>query len=113
MEKMKGILLLIIIVLLVGFTGYWALATIESGSEHISKEKLRALEEENEQLKEEMEDLERELEDLTPVPEAPTPEAGVPTSPSESVGKEPAPAAAYKYQSLISKLEKLIDDNIV
>lgn len=104
MEKVKSFLvgLLSLAVLLGG--GYWAIATIEPGSLHVDKQKMKALEEENVALKEEVEELKNELRLLQNTAE---PVVATPTPPAPTPGTNTGKNAA-----LIAELEQLIKDNI-
>lgn len=106
MEKLKFSLFLIIVLLLIGLLGYWSFTTLESGTEHATGQKIKKLEEENEDLKTEIEKYKSEL--------------GVFQSKLEEVEsnvKNPEPevkseVVIYKYQDLIDELQKLVDGNV-
>lgn len=102
MEKLKFALFSVVTLALVGIFGYWAVSTIQSGSEHVNSEKIKTLTEENADLKAQVQKLSDDLDtaqskikDLTPV-----------------VAKPLAPTV-YKYQSLMYEIQKLIDGKIV
>ena len=102
MDKLKFTLFSIVVLAVVGLLGYWAVSSIESGSEHTTKQKLEQLEQKNEDLKKEVETLTDELSVLRPKIEEP-----------EEAAEEPAHTpTVYKNQSLINELQKLVDDNI-
>lgn len=102
MDKLKFVLVSIVTLTLLGLLGYWSVTTIQSGSDHVSDQKIKQLEKENKDLKIEVETqksqigtLESRLAELTPV-----------------VEEEPE-VIVYKYQDLINELQKLISDNVV
>jgi len=117
MEKIKFILFFIVILILVGAVGYWAISSIQSGTEHVTAEKISQLEEENEKLKEEVENLTDELKTFKPTEteseeqteEKALTEEKVETEPTT---KTPEKVSSYKNQNLINELQELIDDNI-
>jgi murein L,D-transpeptidase YcbB/YkuD len=104
MEKVKFFLFAVVVLVLLGLVAYWSVATIQSGTSQATEERLSQLESENENLKEQVADLTDKLGSYQP----PAPE------PNEVV-EPPAPApapATYKYQELISELEKMVKDNV-
>lgn len=109
MENFKFGLISIIAIAVVGLLGYWAFATIERGDVSVYRQKLNAVEEQNEELRKEVAALKSELGTLEAeqaeqeqIAENPPAEEGTPT---------PA-ATTYKNQTLINELEKLIKDGI-
>ena len=97
-EKLKFALFSIVTLGLLGIFGYWAVSTIQSGTEHAKENKVEKLEKENVDLKTEVKKLSEDLDtaqakikDLTPV-----------------VVKAQQPTV-YKYQTLIDELQKLVD----
>jgi len=103
MEKFKFSLFLIIILILVILAGYWAFTSIESGTDHAYNQEIEKLKEENKELKNQIDTLlsqggEQKAESQV-VEEIVVPEIAVKT--------------VSKYQVLISKLQKLIDDKVV
>lgn len=116
MDNMKFILLSAVTILLVGLLGYWAIASMQSGTEHVSAQKIRELASENEALKQEAEKLKAELgspsevakEETPALPPTKEPEPAKPTTPE----KKPAPTV-YKNQTLINELQKLADKGVV
>jgi len=102
MDKLKFALLTIIVLALLGALGYWAITSLQSGSEYVKDEKIKQLEQENEDLKMQIAQLNDEINSPKPPAEDTTPtETTVTTSPTNS-----------KYQDLINKLQKLADDNV-
>lgn len=91
------------VVVLMGLIGYWAVTTMQSGSEHINKQKISELQKENERLEKEVLALESRLKILEPeiedTPEVPAPDTATPIT--------------YKHLALIKELEKLIEDNVL
>jgi len=102
MEKLKFALFSIITLVLLGLLGYWAVTTLQSGSEHVAEQKIKQLAKDNEALKTEVEKLTDELS----VSQSKLAEL------APNVSKEPI-GVVYKYQDLIDEIQKLIDDNIV
>ena len=97
----------IIILVVLALLGFWAIKTIEPGGAHVDKQKLKALEEQNEELAEEVEKLKDELALLQPVEEEVIEE-----KPAEEVVEEKPAPTTYKNQTLINELQKLVDENI-
>jgi murein L,D-transpeptidase YcbB/YkuD len=107
MDKLKFTIFSIITLTLLGLVGYWAVATIQSGSEHASTEEIKKLKDENEELKKEAQELKSELGSLAV--EAEKEKQGELTV--ETKGS--VPVTANEHQELIDELQKLIDDNVV
>lgn len=105
MQNFKFVVTAVIVLVIIGILGYWAVATIEPGNVHVEREKQKQLEEQNTALQKEVEDLKNqvaELQPATPLVEEPTTEEpSTPTAPASS-----------KYQSLVAELQKLTDDKI-
>lgn len=106
LENLKGVLIIVLGILIVGLLGFWAFNTIEPGDIHASREKQVELAGKNQELELEVEDLKERIAELeatiaenTPV----EPEPVVPTTPVSQT---------YKHQTLINELEKLITDKI-
>ena len=108
MENFKFIVFSIVVFIITGLLGYWAVFTIQPWNIHLEKQKQQELKERNEELEEEVERLKNELSVLQSEQETPEPENSEPVKPAE---KLPV-TITYKYQSLITELQKLIDDNI-
>jgi murein L,D-transpeptidase YcbB/YkuD len=107
-EKLKLFLWTIILLSVVATLGYWGVTTMQSGSEHINKQKIVELEKENERLTSELLTLEKALKEFEQeevVPEVAEPEPTETTPP-------PTPTT-YKNQTLIKELEKLVSDNVL
>ena len=114
MEKFKLILFTIIALGLMGVLGYWAVTTLQSGTEFEAEEKIAELKKENKDLKGQVEDLTDQLANFEVKNEEPAP----------VVKEEPAPKPAttttttnktttYKNQTLINELQKLADSKII
>lgn len=110
MEKLRFTLFSVVVLVVLGLVAYWAVATIQSGSEHATTETIERLQAENENLRREVELLksdlrtsESKLAELTATPEDTEGEGTDPVSTEPDV---------YKNQSLIDELEKLISDGI-
>jgi len=124
MENFKFVLFSIFILVLLGFSGYWAFSTIESGSTHVDNQKLKELEEKNIDLEKQVADLTREIslsqedkkdqvqkdeEDLKPK----VAESAIPTPSTTPIKTAPVTkTTSLKYQSLINDLQKLVDNNV-
>ena len=122
MENFKFILSSIFIITLLGFAGYWAFSTIESGSTHVYNQKQKELEQTNTDLEKQVADLTRQISLLqiakdeqaqkdqavldaqASVPIVPP----TPTNTKTTTTKTPV----LKYQSLINDLQKLVNGNI-
>ena len=105
MENFKSTFLFILIFAVLILFGYWAVSSIEPGNVHSERQKQEELIQENEKLSEEIEGLKDEIAAL---------KADMPVeTPTEEPPAEEPKAAAYKCQSLISELEKLVADNII
>lgn len=115
MENLKSTLFLIIIILVIGIIGYWAVATLQSGPNHLATEEVERLKQENEALKKEAKSLNNELSGLQSEvkEEAPSPVIKEEVKPiaTEKPKTEPT-TTTYKNQTLINELQKLIDANV-
>lgn len=115
MEKLKFALFSIVVLALVGILGYWAVATIKSGSEFAATQKIGELQQQNEDLTKQIADLTQQLNNseaqvvsLTPaLTQTVTPS----TTPNTST-KTSTKTTTYKNQTLINQLQQLITDNI-
>lgn len=112
MEKLKFILLSIVVLAVLGLLGYWSFSTIQSGSEFSSSQKIKQLQNENESLKKEVEILNKELDILKPKIDESAPSVEGDIVPPTTEQNPPPKPIVYKYQSLINELQKLVDDNI-
>ena len=120
MEKLKFILILIVSIAVLGFGGYWAINTMQSGSDYVKNQKIKALETENEELRLAAEQLKTELSlksvDTTGKPVAAATEAPKvekPTTPTTTAPKPTTTTKTYKNQTLINELQKLADKGVV
>jgi murein L,D-transpeptidase YcbB/YkuD len=113
MERLKSTLFFIIVFAVLGFFGYWAVVSLQSGTEHVTNQQIKQLQKENEELKEEVDSLTEELgvykpkiedeisnttEELIPVPEVPK--------------LTPIIQIVYKYKDMINELQKMVDENV-
>lgn len=125
MENFKFILSSIFIMALLGFAGYWAFSTIESGSTHVDKQKQKELEQTNIDLEKQVADLTRQISLLQIAKDEQAQkdqavldaQASVPiVLPTPTNIKTTTPTTTktpvLKYQSLINDLQKLVDGNI-
>lgn len=112
MDKLKFALLSIVVLSLLGLLGYWAVSTIQSGTEYQASQKLENLKKENEDLRTEVANLTEEIDTLQSQFGENTSE--VAQEPESSINKPiPTSSTTYKYQNLINELQKLIDENIL
>ncbi len=122
METFKFTVLSIIVLFLLGLFGYWAVATIQSGSEHALGEKVETLQNENRDLSTQVENLTEELDTLkskqaavtstTPSTESPKVTTPAPTTKTPTSTSTTPTTTVSKHQDLINELQKLIDDKI-
>ncbi len=114
MENLKFWLTTVLMLALLGGLGYFAFTSIDSGSEHVDRQKIKELESENQDLSEQVAELEKKLERYEPkVVEEPFSrnEAPVETEVSKPTTK-PTTTTSYKYDKLIQELEELVQENI-
>ncbi len=117
MENLKFILILALSLALLGFGGYWAINTMQSGSDYVKNQKIKELEEENEKLKLSLGNMETEnsIANETPKIETPTPAptpAPVVVKPTTPTPTKPT-TTTHKHQTLINELQKLADKGAV
>ncbi len=104
MEKLKFALFSIVTLSLLGLLGYWSVVTLQSGTEHMALQKMKALQKENEDLKAEVEKNQDQL-------SAEAIKSQEPPAIVAQANATPAPII-YKYQDSIDALQKLIDNNV-
>ena len=107
MEKLKFALISIVVLALLGLLGYWAVATIKSGPEFTSSQKITQLQKENEDLTKQVANLTDKLATLQTQSVSKTTTTtqiiSTPTTPKTTINKN---------QSLINELQSLVDANI-
>lgn len=109
MDKLKFGLFSIVILTLVGLLGYWAVITLQSGTEHETNQKIEQLQEENNSLKEETEKQKSELGTL----QAELDEIIKKESEAQAKISEPELVKISKErQDLVNELQKLITSNV-
>lgn len=109
MEKLKFGLFSIVVLALVGLFGYWAVVTLQSGTEHETSQKIKQLQAENKSLKEEAEKQRSELGAL----QAKLDEITEKENEMQIKISEPEPVKISKErQDLINELQKLINSNV-
>lgn len=116
MDNLKFILTLVIVSLVIGLGGYWAVASMQSGSDYVKNQQISKLESENEDLKKEVERLTKEIGTTLNKPEQKEQEVVVAEPKAEEKPKEPAKkptTTTYKNQTLINELQKLADKGVV
>jgi len=101
MEKLKFALFSIVTLSLLGLFGYWAITTIQSGTENVTNQKLKQAEKENADLQTEVQNLTDEISTLQSKPAEPAPVPNKVITPT-----------VFKYQSLIDELQKLESGNV-
>lgn len=119
MDNFKFILFSVVVIGLLGFAGYWAFKTIETGSTHVDNQKLATLEEKNRELEKQVANLTRETTLLktdetkkeTTAPLVKDPEVVTTPTPVKTT-TTPTKTTTYKYQTLINELQKLVDGNV-
>ena len=104
LEQIKSILFLIVALVALALLGYWAVTSLQSGSEYKLNQHIEQLQNENDSLKKDIKSMTDELNVLRFQREAKTE--------IELVATEKMEPVIYKYQSLIDELQKLIQDNI-
>ena len=116
MEKLKSVLIWIVVLALIGLVGFWAVTHLQSGSDFAANQKVKELQAENDDLNKQVADLkdqlataQSEVQNSQPAPAAnPAPAASTPAP-------TPAPASTtttYKNQTLINSLQSLSDKGI-
>lgn len=113
MENFKFILFSIFILVALGFGGYWAFSTMETGSFHVDAQKQKELETANEDLQKEIIALKKQISLLQTKENTPKEEENIITTPEI---QEPATPVVNNttstHQNLINELQKLVDGNI-
>lgn len=118
MDTIKFILFSTVVLVATGVLGYWAVTSIQSGSEHVTTEKLLKLQEENESLQKQVASLSSELDTYKPKSSASDEMEGVveeaPVKDPEPTKTEPVKTTTttYKNQTLINELQKLVTDKV-
>ncbi len=114
MDKLKFILFSIIVLVLLGFIGYWSVTSMQSGTEFATSQKIQQLQKENEDLTKQVADLTDQLNVFQSQSADST--AGEQNSAStakpETTTPTPAQPAVYKNQNLINELQGLVDNNV-
>lgn len=108
METLKFWFYSILAVIVLGGLGYFAVTGLETGSEYVNSAQIKELERENKDLKQQILALEDELAIYKPREEEQVEEEIVVPEEEEIVET----STTNKYASLISELQKLVDDNI-
>ncbi|HLP86678.1 MAG TPA: peptidoglycan-binding protein [Candidatus Paceibacterota bacterium] len=122
MENFKFFIFSIFILGLIGFAGYWAFTTMESGSTHVDSQKQQDLEDSNEELEKEVTELKRqisllqlEIEQGKGNEEAPVVAGSNTNAPVVNPTTTPTTTTTptvSKNQTLINELQKLVDANV-
>lgn len=114
MENFKFILFSVITLAVLGFAGYWAFTTIESGSTHIDNQYQKQLRNKNTELEKQVADLTREIDLLQAIKDEQDQknEENLVVETPETVAPVSTNTVVLKYQTLINDLQKLVDGNI-
>ena len=120
MENFKFIIFSILIIILIGLSGYWAFSTIESGSVHVSNQERRALEQKNKELEDELAETKKNIALLESEKEAEAKaeaditteekNTAVETPKTEATPTPPTKTTVLKYQENITALEKMVSE---
>lgn len=115
MEKLKSILVSLIVFGIFSVAVYWAFSSIESGSSHIDGEYQKELEDENESLKKEVSELKKQIDSFSKTKEVNTPVESKPevSAVTETPKVETTKTPVLKYQSLIDELQKIYNDKVI
>lgn len=108
MENFKFVVISIIILIILGLGGYWAFTTIESGSTHAYNQKIKDLKNENEKLSKELDLLKSKAETSSEENKLPE-EENIKIETKKTEVEKPI---VSKYQNLVDRLQKMVDDNI-
>jgi len=111
MEDFKFVIFSIIILSILGFSGYWAFKTMESGSTHMDSQAKKELESKNEELTKEISELKNQISLLNSEKEEQIQPEIEETVVNNSI-KDTETKNTLKYQDLIDDLQKLVDGNI-
>lgn len=131
MDNFKFIIFSIIIIALLGLAGFWAVSSLESGSDHVYNQEFKDLKDKNEELEKQIANLSREndllkteketsqkISDTAQVDSNPKPEDTLPVTPKTTTNTTKSSnttttskISSYKYQTLINELQKLVDNN--
>jgi murein L,D-transpeptidase YcbB/YkuD len=117
MDNFKFTLFSIFILALLGFSGYWAFSTIESGSTHVDSQKQKELKQKNEELTKELAQLKTDYNLLEAEKEAEQQKeqealANITPDNTATPTSIPTKTTILRYQSLINDLQKLVDGKI-
>ncbi len=116
MENFKFILVSLIVLLAIGFVGYWAVITMEPGNVHVDKQKQKELEDQNTELAKQVSDLQNQVANLQATQTQQATQTPTTTPDTTPIGLEEKPivkpATTYKYQTQINELQKLVDAKV-
>ncbi len=115
MDNLKLALISVLVLGIIGFGGYWAVTSMQSSSDHVNIQKIKALQTENEELKTQVEKLNTLLASTpttNPKVVEPVKTAEKPTT-ATPVVKKPTTPTTYKNQTLINELQKLANSGVV
>lgn len=112
MDKLNFTLFFIIILIVLGFLGYWSFFTLPSGTEFAIGQKIDLLQKENDDLTKQVAELTEEL-DVLSQSQIKDPEPTIQDSiKTASPTPTPTKSITYKNQSLIDELQELINSNV-
>lgn len=104
LEKLKFTLFAIVTLALLGLFGYWAVTTIQTGSDHVNGQQVKKLEKENADLKAQVQAQTEQIASL---------QSKVALQTTVTPAPDPTPTpTTYKYQSLIDQLQKMIKNGV-
>lgn len=112
MDKLRFAIFSIVVLSLLGLLGYWAVSTIQSGTEYQASQELEKLRAENKELETQVANLKKENETLLTQTGKNTTNSNAGPALLSDV-PNPIPATTYKNQTLINDLQKLADSNIL
>ena len=120
-DKLKSILFSIVVLLVLGLIGYWAIVTLPSGSDFKLSQKVSELQKQNDALTKQVSDLTDQLSTqqsqqvastTTPTQNTTTNTNTTTTTPKTSTDTSTKPVT-YKNQDLIDALQRIVNANIV
>jgi murein L,D-transpeptidase YcbB/YkuD len=121
MDNLKFALFSVVVLVLLSLLGYWAVATIHSGSEFATKQKLAEAQKENSDLTKQVADLTDQLNTLEARSVANTATVNQPVATPDATTAQTTPTTTtkpttqpttYKNQTLINALGKLVSGNV-
>lgn len=113
-DKIKFTLFSIVVLGLLGLLGYWAITSLQSGSDFKKDQKIADLQKENDKLNKQISDVTTGDNSNQPEISDSVPPATQSSLPSTTNNPTPSDTSnTYKNQSLINDLQKIVDANVV